>query len=240
MKSLEFFASSWPECWLCFSQRELQIHHICGRRGMDPHDPRNLFRACRFCHELYHSGSRTERYVGLEHILYAKRHHDPDNYDPQYLASIRGRKHLGVEPMVPDWWPYYVSFTLFTRPVPQPRPRITRRGPPRAYVPADHPVHAFRRAVTDAAASSGACATTRPVTLSVTSVFARPKSHWRKGVLKESSPALPRCDVDNLAKGVMDALIGVAYQDDTQVMSIWSKKCYGTEDHVIVRLQHAE
>jgi Holliday junction resolvase RusA-like endonuclease len=59
-------------------------------------------------------------------------------------------------------------------------------------------------------------------------------------VLKVTAPLLPRPDVDNVAKSVMDALIGVAYQDDTLVMSLRAQKQYGTEDYVIVRVQHAE
>jgi crossover junction endodeoxyribonuclease RusA len=126
------------------------------------------------------------------------------------------------------------------KPVPQPRPRITRRGPPRAYVPSDHPVHEFRSAIAKAALSAGAFPTTKPVVLSVSFLFARPKSHLRNGVPKDGSPLVPQADVDNLAKSVMDALTAVAYADDKLVMRLTTEKRYATVDRVTVRVHHAE
>ena len=31
-------------------------------------------------------------------LLQAKRESDPDNYDPEWLAQVKNKKHLGVDP----------------------------------------------------------------------------------------------------------------------------------------------
>lgn len=241
MTALSEFAATWAHCWLCDAQRDLEIHHICGRRGRDPHDPRNLFRICSHCHRLYHDGSRTERYIAIEHILYAKRSVDPSNYDPSYLAEIRGRKHLGVEPVMPDWWPYEIHFSVSLKPTPQPRPRFTMRGGfAKAYTDPKHAVHPFKKAIADAAMAAGAFPTTKPVCVSVMSIFSRPKSHLKNGVLKDTAPLVPPPDVDNLAKSVMDAMTEIAYADDKLVLRLDTEKRYSTTDRVIVKVQHAD
>ncbi len=56
-----------------------------------------------------------------------------------------------------------LTFTVPGEPVPQPRPRVsTRGGFARAYVPAKHPVHAYRDAITAAARTAGAAGATGP------------------------------------------------------------------------------
>lgn len=115
------------------------------------------------------------------------------------------------------------------QPVPQPRPRVsTRGGFARAYVPAKHPIHAYRQAVTAAVAHvgtiRGACE------LTIEAVFARPASHLRKGGLAKSAPAWPghSCgDLDNIAKAVADSL---PFADDTQVVRLVASKRYAVAD----------
>ena len=238
--ALSAFADRFQACWLCDSFSELQIHHICGRRGKDPHDRRNLFRICDNCHRLYHDGSKTERYIDMSHVLYCKKYCDSDFYDPSFLASLRGRKHLGYEPVRPDWWEYSIAITVSGRPVPQPRPRITRRGPPRAYVPSEHPVHAYRAKIAEQADCLGCFPTDKPVAVEITAVFKRPKSHLRNGILKDAAPLVPPADVDNLAKAILDSLNGVAYQDDKLVTSLTVKKAYSTiAEYTDVVVEHA-
>ena len=45
------------------------------------------------------AGNFPELYKGT--LLWAKRESDPDNYDPEYLASLRRKKHLGYDPEPP-------------------------------------------------------------------------------------------------------------------------------------------
>ena len=127
-----------------------------------------------------------------------------------------------------------ISFTVPGDPVPQPRPRVsTRGGFARAYVPAKHPVHAYRQAVALAAKLAGLGTITEPIQVCVVSVFERPKSHVTgRGVVKATAPRVPRPDVDNIAKAVLDALGD--FFDDTLVESLQVSKSYGAAAHTKV------
>jgi Holliday junction resolvase RusA-like endonuclease len=129
-----------------------------------------------------------------------------------------------------------ITFSVDGDPVPQPRPRVsTRGGFARAYVPAKHPVHAYRDAVARAALSSGLCKTDEPLSVVVDAVFGRPKSHLTKAGVKATAPKLPRPDVDNLGKAVLDALQAVI-GDDTCVARLVVEKSYGEQGRTTVRV----
>lgn len=130
-----------------------------------------------------------------------------------------------------------VTFTVAGEPVPQPRPRVsTRGGFARAYVPSTHPVHAYRAAIAEEAARAGLEETGEPVEVIVDAVFARPKSHMTKKGVKATAPQLPRPDVDNVGKAVLDALQDVM-GDDTHVRRLVVEKSYGPEARTTVRIQ---
>lgn len=130
-----------------------------------------------------------------------------------------------------------VTFTVPGEPVPQPRPRVsTRGGFARAYVPAKHPVHAYRAAIAEEAAKAGLEETGEPVEVIVDAVFARPKSHLTKKGVKPSAPVLPRPDVDNIGKACLDALQDVM-GDDTHVRRLVVEKSYGTQSRTTIRVQ---
>ncbi len=130
-----------------------------------------------------------------------------------------------------------LTFSVPGDPVPQPRPRVsTRGGFARAYVPSTHPVHAYRKALAFEASESGATPTGEPVSVVIDAVWERPKSHLRKSGLRAGAPQLPRQDVDNVAKAVLDALTGVAWLDDAQVARLVVEKSYGTEARTTVRI----
>jgi Holliday junction resolvase RusA-like endonuclease len=130
-----------------------------------------------------------------------------------------------------------ITFSVPGDPVPQPRPRVsTRGGFARAYVPAKHGVHAYRAAIAGAARAAGAGVHGEPVSVVIDLVFARPKSHLRKAGLAKDAPRYPRPDVDNATKAVLDALNGVAWEDDSQVTRLVVEKSYGTEARTTVRI----
>ena len=130
-----------------------------------------------------------------------------------------------------------ITFTIPGEPVPQPRPRVsTRGGFARAYVPAKHPVHAYRKAIATAADEAGLVAQDEPISVIIDAVFERPKSHLRKSGVKPDAPKLPRPDVDNVAKAVLDALQDII-GDDTCVARLVVEKSYGTEARTTVRIQ---
>ena len=129
-----------------------------------------------------------------------------------------------------------IAFSVLGEPVPQPRPRVsTRGGFARAYVPAQHPVHAYRQSLSAAARAAGLGETGEPLNVVIDAVFERPKSHMTKAGVKPTAPRLPRPDVDNLAKAVLDALQDVM-GDDTNVARLVVEKSYGTEARTTVRI----
>ncbi len=129
-----------------------------------------------------------------------------------------------------------VTFTIAGEPVPQPRPRVsTAGGFARAYVPKEHPVHAYRKAIAEAADEAGLVAQDEPLNVVIDAVFERPKSHMTKTGVKPTAPRLPRPDVDNLAKAVLDALQDVI-GDDTHVARLVVEKSYGQEARTTVRI----
>lgn len=129
-----------------------------------------------------------------------------------------------------------VTFEVLGDPVPQPRPRVsTVGGFGRAYVPKSHAIHAYRQSVALAAKAAGLVDNAQPVSVVIDAVFARPKSHMLKSGVKPSAPALPRPDVDNLGKAVLDALQDVM-GDDTNVARLVVEKSWGTEGRTTVRI----
>jgi hypothetical protein len=89
------FASEFQFCAVCWSRASLHIHHLVGGAGRK-HDRRNLLRLCMWCHEGLHSGGQHDLSKGM--CLTAKREVDDQHYDPEFLASLRLRRHLGYGP----------------------------------------------------------------------------------------------------------------------------------------------
>lgn len=75
--------------------------------------------------------------------------------------------------------------------------------------------------------------------VSVEFVWKHPKSWGKKRVaeLRERCVYKPsRPDIDNLCKGVFDALNGVIWNDDSQIVGIHAWKRYGNNDCIIMRV----
>lgn len=78
---------------------------------------------------------------------------------------------------------------------------------------------------------------TCPVRLTLRFFMARAQGHFRTGrhagELKDSAPAYPtkKPDLDKLNRSISDALTGVVFRDDSQVVRLESTKVYcGSED----------
>jgi Holliday junction resolvase RusA-like endonuclease len=129
-----------------------------------------------------------------------------------------------------------ITFTIPGDPVPQPRPRVsTQGGFARAYVPASHAIHAYRAEVQLRAKAAGVTATDEPLIVVILATFARPSSHLTKKGLRATAPTLPRPDVDNIAKGILDAL-GELWGNDSCVASLSVEKEFGTEGRTSVTI----
>jgi Holliday junction resolvase RusA-like endonuclease len=129
-----------------------------------------------------------------------------------------------------------ITFHVPGDPIPQPRPRVsTRGGFARAFVPARHPVHEFRSRVAHAARDAGLTRADKPVSIEIVATFGRPRSHLNKSGVKRSAPTLPRPDVDNVAKAVLDGLQDVL-GDDTKVARLTVEKEWGSAGRTTVRV----
>ena len=70
--------------------------------------------------------------------------------------------------------------------------------------------------------------------------FTIPKSYTKKRIESIKSGQelyTKRPDLDNLAKTVTDALNGVAYKDDNQIIEMKLRKHYGNEDKAVVAIE---
>ena len=80
------------------------------------------------------------------------------------------------------------------------------------------------------------------VEMDITFCYKRPASHFRsknkQKILKDNVPFFKssKADLDNLIKFVCDALNGVFYKDDSQVVSIHAMKLYGEKDYVMIKI----
>ncbi len=126
------------------------------------------------------------------------------------------------------------SFVVPVRPYPWQRARLRANGM--------HFTDAKTRAYKSLIAAHGRQSfadvpLTGPIEMRVSAVYAVPVS-WsrrkREDALNDRVRPTGRPDVDNLAKGVMDALNGIAYADDSQIVRLTASKHYGHSDSVVV------
>ena len=111
------------------------------------------------------------------------------------------------------------------KPTPKGRPRMTRSG--HTYTP-DKTRAAEVVVKRDAQDAMGnATVPSGPVRVIIQLTFKQAKSN-------KTSEHTQRPDADNCAKLVTDALNGVAYLDDSQIVRLEVEKLWGTEDRVEV------
>lgn len=69
----------------------------------------------------------------------------------------------------------------------------------------------------------------------IKSIEKRLKNDPDKVVYKSSRP-----DIDNLVKSFLDALNGIAYKDDSQVVKLSVSKIYGLYDQIILKVKNID
>lgn len=116
-----------------------------------------------------------------------------------------------------------MKFTIPTDPVPWARPRFVRRGGKMIGYTVPK-VQAYEQTVKLLAIAAGIRPLSGPVSMSIDFHFAVPKSLERKRKPVEGGWHVKKPDADNLAKAILDALNGVAYDDDAQVASMRLRK----------------
>lgn len=129
---------------------------------------------------------------------------------------------------MPQEW----TFEVLGDPVPQPRHKVSARfGFARAYIAARHPIHAYRQSVALMAAAAGPGCDGQAYEVEIEAVFDRPPSHRTKSGLRSGAPRFPpKCDWDNLAKGVCDAITEskAFWHNDDQVVDGRCRKRYAS------------
>lgn len=115
-----------------------------------------------------------------------------------------------------------------------PRPRHMRNG--HTYMPTEYS-HYKRRVAEAYRAAGGEHMGTAPVALTIDVMRELPGSSPKR---VSAEPDTVRPDVDNIAKAVMDALNGVAYEDDSQVVSLSVLKCDRTRNPTRMRVTVTE
>jgi len=143
-----------------------------------------------------------------------------------------------------------IKFTINAKPIPQPRARAssiggqvrmyepTRTGPKGNRKP--HPIVAFKDAVRDAAKEAIALPYSGAVYCALVFWMPRVTSDGKKktGLFHTKKP-----DIDNLIKSVFDAMNGLAWLDDSQVVQVIALKAIcdpGQEPRVDVCLDDAK
>jgi len=124
-----------------------------------------------------------------------------------------------------------VSFTVYVAPVAKARPRVSmRHGRAFAYTPkksADYERLIAKQC--PMAPIEGPLALNLQFGIPIPASWSkRKKADALSGVIRPTS----RPDIDNYVKAVMDAVNGLAYHDDAQVVSLFAKLIYSETPHV--------
>lgn len=135
-----------------------------------------------------------------------------------------------------------ITFTIPGKPVGKGRPRFARRGNFVATYTPEKTV-SFENMVKLFASHDMGCRPPieGPLKISVEVVVAPPASMSKKKTgqaLSGMHKPTTKPDLDNVVKSIADALNGVAYVDDKQIVEISARKHYGTADltRVVVSL----
>ena len=133
-----------------------------------------------------------------------------------------------------------ISITVPGDPVPKGRPRVTTRGGfARTYTPKKTRDYEARIRAAAVEAMAGRPPTLAPVEVEIGAYFGVPKSwpDWKKRLFGfgESIGHAMRPDLDNVIKAALDALNGVAFADDAQVMDIRGIKYFNREPRLEIK-----
>jgi crossover junction endodeoxyribonuclease RusA len=130
-----------------------------------------------------------------------------------------------------------IRFTVAGRPVPQGSmtARVTNYGTPYLKANNREALGLWRHAINDECrnALAGQVPFAGPVEVTLVFYIPRPKGDYTgKGALKKGAPLRPTArngDLDKYIRAALDAMTGVAFLDDSQVVTIEASKHFTTE-----------
>lgn len=127
-----------------------------------------------------------------------------------------------------------VTFTVVGRPCGKGRPKFSRQGDfVRTYTP--EKTVEYENLVRLAWVQSGGEKLQGVISATINCYFPIPKSvSKKKRVAMDGEFYTKKPDCDNIAKVILDALNGIAYDDDSQVASLRVKKLYDAEETKVV------
>ena len=135
-------------------------------------------------------------------------------------------------------------------PVPQGSKRIGRAGKSRRplLIDANAKTKPWRDELARAALEHFGTPELGDIRLTCTFYFTRPQSHYHKkfggytDLLKSSAPSFKKSkpDLDKLLRSVFDALTGIAWRDDSQVVSVDAYKRWGVRGSVVLSVWRME
>lgn len=134
-----------------------------------------------------------------------------------------------------------MKLTIPVEPQPQSRPRFTARG---RYVHAyeNKKITMYKRMVAATYQSYFGAVKPTEKAIAVDVVFYRPvqksisKIERQRRLTGESLPAI-KPDIDNYVKAILDALNGVAFRDDKQIISLKAKKLYSDKPRTEIEIK---
>lgn len=137
-----------------------------------------------------------------------------------------------------------IEFKVEGKAVPQPRPRVYQTTSGKSKAVNSRQSKTYKRLVKLTAKSymnkQRLTIVECPIAVHLTFVFSPPKSYTKKKLKAIESGSLvyqKKPDLDNLAKGILDALNDTVYRDDAQIVELSVKKQYGDTDHVLIAVK---
>ena len=122
------------------------------------------------------------------------------------------------------------SIFIEIKPKAAPRPRVTKFG---TYNPKNYTDY---KKVIALASKREFEVSSYALKMKIEFFFKIPKS-WTKEKKANTPHHTSKPDVDNLIKSIKDALNGIAYKDDSQVVSVFARKQYADREGIFIEIE---
>ena len=131
-----------------------------------------------------------------------------------------------------------ITVTIPGEPVGKGRPRFTKSGTP--YTPQKTRAYENKVAFLYKLAARGQKFQRHvPVVIEIRAFYEIPQSDSKRQRERKLSGAILPCkkpDIDNVVKAMLDAINGIAYEDDAQVVTISASKAYSERPRMEIRV----